>query len=124
MTRMKRWGLGLCCAVCLSVLPPAALASGSAGPGNSKVSARGAYTVGKALVFRELVCARCPTQRSDFGPDRARQLKATLLASLDAGAGARGGDVRALCVGDAAPPDRCATRIKFVVTYLDRRYRL
>ena len=123
-TRIKRWGLGLCCAACLSVLAPAALASGSAGPGNSKVSARGAYTVGKALVFRELVCARCPTQRSDFGPDRARQLKAVLLASLDAGAGGRGGDVRALCAGDAEPADRCAARIKFVVTYLNRRYRL
>ena len=121
---MKRWGLGWCCAACLSLLPSAALASGSAGPGNSKVNARGAYTVGKALVFRELVCARCPTQRSDFGPERARELKATLLASLDAGVGVRVGDVRALCAGAAEPADRCATRIKFVVTYLDRRYRL
>ena len=76
---MKRWGLGLCCAACLSLLAPLALGSGSAGPGNSKVNARGAYTVGKALVFRELVCARCPTQRSDFGRDRARALKETLL---------------------------------------------
>ena len=121
---MKRWGVGLCCAACLSLAAPAALGSGSAGPGNSKVNARGAYTVGKALVFRELVCARCPTQRSDFGPDRARELKATLLASLDAAVVARGGDVRALCAGDAASADRCAARIKFVVTYLDRRYRL
>lgn len=121
---MKRWGLGLCCAACLSVLSSAALASGSAGPGNSKVNARGAYTVGKALVFRQLVCSRCPTRRSDFGRDRARQLKATLLASLDAGLGLGADDVQALCVGDAEPADRCAARIKFVVTYLDRRYRL
>ncbi|MDE0350668.1 MAG: hypothetical protein OXM56_13295, partial [Gammaproteobacteria bacterium] len=80
--------------------------------------------VGKALVFRELVCARCPTRRSDFGLERARELKATLLASLDAGIDARGGDVQALCAGAAEPADRCAARIKFVVTYLDRRYRL
>ncbi|MDE0351036.1 MAG: hypothetical protein OXM56_15200 [Gammaproteobacteria bacterium] len=121
---MKRWGVGLCCAACLALLPPAALASGSAGPGNSKVNARGAYTVGKALVFRELVCGRCATQRSDFGRDRARDLKETLLESLDAGLVDRGGDIQALCVGDAEPAGRCAARIKFVVTYLDRRYRL
>lgn len=121
---MKRWGLGLCCAAFVSLLSSAALASGSAGPGNSKVNARGAYTVGKALVFRQLVCSRCPTQRSDFGRDRARELKETLLASLDAGVGVRGDDVQALCVGEAEPADRCVARIKFVVTYLDRRYRL
>ena len=123
---MKRWSRLSCwaAAACLGLLQPAALGSGSAGPGNSKVNARGAYTAGKALVFRELVCSRCPTQRSAFDRDRARDLKTALAGALGGLAEDRSRDVRALCTGAAEPLDRCAARIKFVITYLDRRYRL
>ena len=123
---MKRWDRLLCwtAAACLGLLQPAALASGSAGPGNSKVNARGAYTAGKALVFRELVCSRCPTQRSEFDRDRARDLKTALVGALEGPAQDWSRDLRALCTGAAEPLDRCAARVKFVITYLDRRYRL
>ena len=120
---MKRWVAWVSWTALLCLLSPAALASGSAGAGNSKVSARGAYTVGKALVFRQLVCSRCPTQRSEFGRDRARELKGTLLQALDGLGQQRPAEVRALCAGAAEPANRCITRIKFVVSYLDRRYR-
>ncbi|MCY4511400.1 MAG: hypothetical protein OXG35_31220, partial [Acidobacteria bacterium] len=39
-----------------------ASASGSIGPGPGKVSPRAAYSQGKALTFRELVCDGCPLQ--------------------------------------------------------------
>lgn len=119
--------------ICLAVLAAAALglhsdvfASGSVGPGNSNVSARGAYTAGKALVFRELVCRGCPIERRDLNRDRARSLKASLEAAFaDEKPGTPDDDhIKVLCAGKVQSARECAARLQYVLAYLDRRYRL
>ena len=119
--------------ICLAVLvvavlglPSDVLASGSVGPGNSNVSARGAYTTGKALVFRELVCRGCPIQRRELNRDRARSLKASLEAAFaDEKPGTPDDDhIKVLCTGEVRSASECAARLEYVVAYLDRRYRL
>lgn len=119
--------------ICLAVLAVAmlglqseVLASGSVGPGNSKVSARGAYTAGKALVFRELVCRDCPLERRELNRDRARSLKASLEAAFaDEKPGTPDDDhIKVLCTGKVQSARECAARLQYVVAYLDRRYRL
>ena len=119
--------------ICLAVLAAAALglpsdvlASGSVGPGNSNVSARGAYTTGKALVFRELVCRGCPIQRRELNRDRARSLKASLEAAFaDEKPGTPDDDhIKVLCAGKVQSARECAARLEYVLAYLDRRYRL
>lgn len=119
--------------ICLAVLAVAVLglrseilASGSVGPGNSKVSARGAYTTGKALVFRELVCRDCPLQRRELNRQRARSLKASLEAAFaDEKPGTPDDDhIKVLCTGNVQSARECAARLQYVLAYLDRRYRL
>lgn len=119
--------------ICLVVLVGAVLglqsdafASGSVGPGNSKLSARGAYTTGKALVFRELVCRTCPIQKRELDRTRARSLKASLEAAFeDEKPGTPDDDnINVLCTGKVQSARECAARIQFVLAYLDKRYRL
>lgn len=119
--------------ICLAVLAAAVLglqsdvlASGSVGPGSSKVSARGAYTAGKALVFRELVCRNCPIQKRELDRERARSLKASLEAAFeDEKPGTADDDhIKVLCTGDVQSARECAARLQYVLAYLDRRYRL
>lgn len=119
--------------ICLAALAAVALglqsgvlASGSVGPGNSNVSARGAYTTGKALVFRELVCRDCPLQKRELNRDRARSLKASLEAAFaDEKPGTPDDDhIRVLCAGQMQSATECAARLDYVLAYLDRRYRL
>lgn len=119
--------------ICLAVLAAAVLglqsdvfASGSVGPGNSKVSARGAYTMGKALVFRELVCRDCPIRRGDLDRQRARSLKASLEAAFeDEKPGTADDDhIKVLCTGKVQSARECSARLQYVLAYLDRRYRL
>lgn len=119
--------------ICLAVLAVAmlglqseVLASGSVGPGNSKVSARGAYTTGKALVFRELVCRDCPLQRRELDRQRARSLKASLEAAFaEEKPGTPDDDhIKVLCTGKVQSARECAARLQYVLAYLDRRYRL
>lgn len=119
--------------ICVAVLAVAVLglqseafASGSVGPGNSKVSARGAYTTGKALVFRELVCRNCPLQRRELDRQRARSLKASLEAAFaEEKPGTLDDDhIKVLCTGKVQSARECAARLQYVLAYLDRRYRL
>lgn len=119
--------------ICVAVLAAAVLglqsevlASGSVGPGNSKVSARGVYTTGKALVFRELVCRNCPLQRRELDRQRARSLKASLEAAFaDEKPGTADDDhIKVLCTGKVQSARECAARLQYVLAYLDRRYRL
>ena len=111
--------------VALGGLAGDALASGSVGPGATNLSGQGAYSVGKALVFRTMACRTCPMQRQDFDRARARSLKGNLVAVLEDGAG--GWDdrsVQALCDVGIRGSARCDERVRSVLTYLDRRYRL
>ena len=119
--------------ICLAVLAGAVLGlqvdafgSGSVSPGNSKVSARGAYTQGKALVFRELACRRCPLQRGELDRARARSLKASLEAAFEKDKPGTPDDdhIKVLCAGEVQSATECAARIQYVLAYLDRRYRL
>ena len=119
--------------ICLAVLVAAVLglqsevlASGSVGPGNSNVSARGAYTTGKALVFRELACRDCPLERRELNRQRARSLKASLEAAFaEEKPGTPDDDhIKVLCTGKVQSARECAARLQYVVAYLDRRYRL
>lgn len=119
--------------ICLGVLVAAVLglqsevlASGSVGPGNSNVSARGAYTTGKALVFRELACRDCPLERRELNRQRARSLKASLEAAFaEEKPGTPDDDhIKVLCTGKVQSARECAARLQYVLAYLDRRYRL
>lgn len=55
------------------------IASGSIRPGNG-ISPRDAYTQGKALTFRKLVCATCPISKGELNRERAISLKNSLEA--------------------------------------------
>lgn len=99
-------------------------ASGSVGPGMGPMSARGAYTLGKGLLFRELVCRRgCPIPRRGFDRDRARSLKSALDAAFaDDKAGT--GDDQHIRVLFTDTPEGTAANVAAVRAYLARRYKL
>ncbi len=123
---MKR---SICLVVVVGVvlgLQSDAFASGSAGPGNSKLSARGAYTTGKALVFRQLACRTCPIPKRELDRTRARSLKTSLEAAFeDEKPGTPDDDnIKVLCTGKVQSASECAARMQFVLAYLDKRYRL
>ncbi len=59
------------------LLQSSALASGSITAGGA-ISPREAYTQGKALMFKKLVCNACPIQKKAFDLERARSLKNSL----------------------------------------------
>lgn len=103
-----------------------ASASGSAGPGSAYSSPRGAYSTGKGLVFRTLVCRTCPIQPRELDRERAQSLKARLVVALDKVTGTAPDDdpVSALCAAPGPGSAECAERLGFVLAYLDRRYRL
>ena len=103
---------------------PAAHASGSVGPGLGPMSGRGAYTLGKRLLFRELVCRRgCPIPRRGFDRDRARELKSSLDAAFEQDKPGTPDDehVRILF---SDTPEESAANVAAVRTYLARRFRL
>ena len=115
--------LGILISACAWVGSLDAHASGSAGPGMSRVSARGEYTVGKALLFQELVCKRCAIPRRGFNRNRARDLKASLdTAFVGDKPGTPDDDHIKVLFTDA--PEKSAANVAAVRTYLERRYRL
>ena len=103
---------------------PDAYASGSAGPGMSRVGLGGLYSVGKSVMFRELVCRRnCPIQRRGFDRDRARTLKASLDAAFSEDKPGTPDDehIKVLLGGTDAEN---AAKVAAVLVYIERRYRL
>ncbi len=101
-------------------------ASGSVGPGAGKVSARAAYSQGKALTFDLLVCDSCPLSRDGLDRDRARSLTASLVA-VHAGKNTGSSDdevVTALCGGGAVQGQDCKLRMELAHYFLTRRFKL
>ena len=97
-------------------------ASGSVSPGG-KLTPRGAYTLGKAITFREVVCRTCPINRREFNRTRARALIDTLSAAFKTSKPGEPEDdvIVALCSSSA---ESCVVNIELVHYYLKRRYRL
>lgn len=98
-------------------------ASGSFGPG-AQLTTRGAYTLGKAITFRELVCRRnCPIQRREFNRSRAMSLSDSLSAAFkDVKPGTPDDDnIKVLC---SSNDQGCAIKLELVQHYLTRRFRL
>ena len=125
MTSTKRsLSLSILLAASLWLAPLSAGASGSFGPGSGVMSNASAnYARGKAIVFRELVCGTCPIQKSGFGRERAKGLLESLASALQPGSAApEDAAVKSLCQGGQA--GSCASKLKQVRYYLQRRYRL
>lgn len=116
----------------VAALATPAWASGSVGPGKVSVPGRADYSRGKAIVFNVLVCRTCPLTRRAFNRTRAVALKEAFAAALEAGPRlSPDPNVQRVC--QAPRPRRrgrnrgsegCATRVKQVIAYLDRRFRL
>ena len=103
---------------------PAADASGSAGPGAKSVRSGGIYSLGKSVLFRELVCRRkCPIERRGFNRARARTLKASLDAAFAEDKPGTDDDehIRVLFTGTDVEN---TAKVAAVRVYLERRYRL
>jgi hypothetical protein len=117
--------------ICLGVLLVAGIAlvsvpasaSGSVAPGGGKINTRAAYSLGKSIAFRELVCRTCPITRRELNRARARSLKDSLESAFDENKVSTPDDehVKVLCNGKA---EDCAARLELVNYYLTRRYRL
>ncbi len=120
---MKRWILSaVVLAASMGFFQASASASGSIGPGPGKVSPRAAYSQGKALTFRELVCNDCPLRKGDLDQDRARGLTASLEAAYEGNETGSPDDaaVQVLCIG----ADDCNLKMELVHYFLTRRYKL
>ena len=109
-----------------SFVPGAAFTSGSLSAG-SGANPRDAYTQGKVLTFKKLVCASCPIQRGELDRARAQSLKTSLEArDADTKPGTPDDEhIQVLCpgsrgVGCADKPDEQG----LVYYYLTRRYQL
>ncbi len=101
------------------------IASGSIGTGAGKVSARAAYSLGKALTFYQMVCNNCPILKDELTRERAQSLSSSLEA-VQKGGEAHAGDeeaVQALCDDSTADDKECAVRMELVRYFLSRRYR-
>lgn len=114
--------LGIVLAVAAGVVGTEAWASGSFGPGAS-LNTRGAYALGKAITFRELICRTCTVQRRELNRRRAQSLLDSLAAAFDDVKPGTADDdnIRALCV---TADESCVVKVELVHYYLKRRYRL
>lgn len=65
--------------VSIVLLQTSISASGSIKPGGA-INPRDAYTQGKALTFRKLVCSSCPISKNELDRERAVSLKDSLEA--------------------------------------------
>ena len=109
-----------------AVTPAAALASGSIAAGRG-ISPRAAYTQGKALTYKKLVCSSCPLQKGELDRDRALSLKNSLEARDDAEKPGTADDqhIQVLCPGgEATGCDGKTDEQELVHYYLMRRYKL
>ncbi|WP_419935990.1 hypothetical protein [Candidatus Palauibacter sp.] len=117
--------------VCLAALLAAAVGfartpvspSGSIGTGPGQISPRKAYSQGKALTFKVLVCSDCPLQKNELDRDRALSLTASLEAAYeDKETGSPDDEaVQALC---GPGVDDCGIRMEVVHYFLSRRFKL
>ncbi len=101
-------------------------ASGSISAGRG-ISARDAYTQGKALTFSKLVCGSCPLQKGDLNKDRAQSLKNSLEARDEAEKPGTPDDehIKVLCPGGGrAECEGKPDEQELVHFYLTRRYKL
>jgi hypothetical protein len=110
----------------LSIHLPA-LASGSIGVGGGKTSPKKAYTQGKVLLFKKLVCSQCPIQKSELNRTRAISLAKSLEARDKANKPGTPDDenIKVLCPGERA--GNCTDKSdeqELVHYYLTRRYKL
>ena len=103
-----------------------AYSSGSISTGRG-ISPRDAYTQGKALTFKKLVCASCPLQKGDLDRARAESLKSSLEARDSANRPGTSDDdhIQVLCPGNRGTG--CEGQVdeqELVHYYLSRRYKL
>ncbi len=101
-------------------------ASGSAAAGQG-ISAKSAYTQGKAITFNKLVCSSCPLKKGDLDRDRAMSLKNSLEARNMSQNATTQDDkaIQVLCPGSSATG--CESGVdeqELVKYYLMRRYNL
>lgn len=109
-----------------SLMPAAALASGSISAGRG-INPRNAYTQGKAITFKKLVCASCPLQKGDLNRERAQSLKDSLEARDEAQKPGTQDDehIKVLCPDSgSAECDGKSDEQELVHYYLTRRYKL
>ena len=102
------------------------LASGSIAAGRG-VSPRAAYTQGKALTFKKLVCGSCPLRKADLNRERAQNLKNSLEARDEAQKPGTPDDehIKVLCpAAGAAACEGKPDEQELVHYYLTRRYKL
>lgn len=117
--------------ICLAVLVAATVGftptpippSGSIGHGPGQISPRKAYSQGKALTFRVLVCDDCPLQKNELDRDRALSLTASLEAVHEGEKTGSPDDeaVRKLCGPEV---EDCGIRMEVVHYFLSRRFKL
>ena len=110
-----------------SFLPGTAFTSGSLTTAGG-ISPRDAYTQGKALTFKKLVCSSCPIPRGELDRARAQSLKNSLEArDADTKPGTPDDEyIQVLCPGSrgVACADKEVDEQGLVHYYLTRRYRL
>jgi len=131
-TALKRSILGgilFVASVALLSIHLPALASGSIGVGGGKTSPKKAYTQGKVVLFKKLVCSesKCPIKRNELNKTRAISLTKSLEARDKANKPGTPDDenIKVLCPGEKA--GNCtgkADEQELVHHYLTRRYKL
>ncbi|MDE2873140.1 MAG: hypothetical protein OXR83_03940 [Acidobacteriota bacterium] len=117
--------------ICLAVLlattvgftPVPVAPSGSIGHGPGQISPRKAYSQGKALTFKVLVCDDCPLQKNELDRDRALSLTASLAAVYEGEETGSPDDeaVQTLCGPEI---EDCGIRMEVVHYFLSRRFKL
>lgn len=117
--------------ICLAVLLAATVGftptpvppSGSIGTGPGQISPRKAYSQGKALTFKVLVCDDCPLQKNELDRDRALSLTASLAAVYEGEetGSPDDGAVQKLCGPEV---EDCGIRMEVVHYFLSRRFKL
>ena len=109
-----------------AIFQPCAFASGSIAAGKG-ISPRAAYTQGKAVTFKKLVCETCPLQKGELDKDRAGSLRASLEARYaDTKPGTPDDEnIQVLCPGPKGTGcDAGVDEQELVHYYLTRRYKL
>ena len=123
---MKRM-IGLLVVSMIGLLAPASLsASGSIAAGRG-INPRDAYTKGKALTYKKLVCDSCPLQKGELDRARAQNLKNSLEARDSANKPGTPDDenIQVLCPGaEAVACDDGVDEQELVHYFLTRRYKL
>ena len=97
--------------------------SGSIGHGPGQITPRKAYSQGKALTFKVLVCDDCPLQKDELVLDRALSLTASLAAVYD-GEETGSPDDEAVQVLCGPEVEDCGIRMEVVHYFLSRRFKL